>query len=321
MGGDAEIVPIEPPDARPLADYVRLYRSLGFCVIPAVYGDKRPEIAWEPYQSRKPSDEEISRRFGDGKRHNIAVVCGAVSGNLVVLDFDDVGVYGKLFDAGKIERETIVVRTGGGKRHVYLRSAEPVPSFKIPQVRLEVRSEGNIVVAPPSLHPSGSRYEFASPAREVLEVDDLLESLLEGLKRKLGVDPFKITDRRLADFEVAAPKGDYRGRAPPCIYRLLEGAGEGFRNEAAARLASYYLFIRGYAPDRTWKRLLEWNQRNKPPLEERELRRVLDSIARRRYTYLCRSLAALCDRERCGYIRWWMARRSVEELLEEVRDG
>jgi hypothetical protein len=301
-----------------LKEYVDLYRSLGFCVIPAVYGDKRPEIDWKPYQSRKPTDSEISRWFRDGKQHNIAIVCGKVSGNLVVLDFDDPAVYEKFFNTERIERETIVVRTGGGKRHVYLRSADPVPSFKIPQIRLEVRSDGNIVIAPPSRHPSGRLYEFVNPgAAKVLEVEDLLDDVMEAVKSKFGIEPFQITDRRLDDFEVTGPAGNYKGRAPPCIYKLLAGVGEGFRNEAAARLTSFYLRIKGWSSERAWKRLSEWNQKNRPPLDERELRSVFRSIAAGKYTYLCKGMAAFCDRPNCRYIRQWLTRRSVEELLRE----
>jgi hypothetical protein len=307
------IEPIEPP----LLKHVAIYCSLGFCVIPAVYGDKRPEIAWEPYQRRLPTDAEVARWFCDGRRHNVAVVCGKVSGNLVVLDFDDTAIYEKFFNTEKIERETIVVRTGGGKRHVYVRSAEPLPSFRVPQVKLEVRSDGNIVIAPPSMHPSGSRYEFVGNTRKVLEVDDLLETVLGTAKEKFGIEPFQIADRRLEDFEATGTKERYKGRAPPCIFRLLQGVGEGFRNEAAARLSSYYLYVKGYTPERTWKRLLEWNTKNQPPLDESELRGVLNSIARRKYTYLCKSMAAFCDRKNCRYIRQWLSRKSVEELIEE----
>jgi hypothetical protein len=302
------------PEIERLLEHVNFYRSLGFCVIPAKYGDKRPEVAWEPYQHRQPTDEEIARWFRDGKRHNIAIVCGKISGNLVVLDFDDTATYEKFFDAPKIERETIVVRTGGGKRHVYLRSTDPVPSFKIPQIKLEVRSDGNIVIAPPSLHPSGNRYEFVGNTRKVLQVDDLLETVLEATREKFGIEPYQITDKRLEDFEVLV-EGGYKGRPPPCIMRLLEGVDMGFRNEAAARLTSYYLRIRGWSPERTWKRLKEWNLRNRPPLDERELYSVFRSIGSGKYVYLCRGLAAFCDRPRCKFIKEKLARRSVEELL------
>ncbi|MBC7219064.1 MAG: bifunctional DNA primase/polymerase [Hadesarchaea archaeon] len=313
MAENIEIVPL----TNPLDEYLSTYRSLGFCVIPAVYGDKRPEIAWEPYQRKRPSEEEIARWFHDGRPHNVAIVCGAVSGNLVVLDFDDVSVYEKFFDVKKIERETIVVRTGSGKRHVYLRSTEPVPSFKVPQIRLEVRSDGNIVIAPPSMHPSGNRYKFIGNTRKLLEVDDLLEVVFGTVKEKFGIEPFQISDRCLEDFETADTKERYKGRPPPCIFKLLQGVGEGFRNEAAARLSSYYLYVKKYPLERTWNRLLEWNQKNHPPLDERELRSVLGSMAKRKYTYLCKSMAPFCDREHCRYIRSWLTRKSVEELLKD----
>lgn len=312
-----EIETIKPP----LAEYIDLYRSLGLCVIPAVHGDKRPEIAWEPFQRRKPSEEEIARWFGDGRPHNIAIVCGQVSDNLTVLDFDDVEVYKEFFSTEKIERETMVVRTGGNKRHAYFRSSEPTPSFKIPQLRLEVRSDGNIVVAPPSLHPSRNSYEFVDPGvRKILRVDDLLGDVTKTLKEKFGIGP-QIADYGSAGFGVTRPKEGFKGKAPPCIHKLLTGAQEGFRNEAAARVASYYLNLKGYTPKQAWKKLRAWNERNRPPMDERELRGVLNSIAKRKYTYLCKSMAAFCDRDRCQHIRGWLTRRSVEELLEGEKTG
>jgi hypothetical protein len=169
------------------------------------------------------------------------------------------------------------------------------------------------------LHPNGHRYEFVDPGvAKVLEVEDLLDDVMEAVKSKFGIEPFQVTDRRLDDFEVTGPTGNYKGRAPPCVYKLLAGVGEGFRNEATARLASFYLRIKGWTPERTWKRLKEWNQaKNKPPLEERELFSAFQSVARGKYVYLCKSMAAFCDRPNCRYVRQWLTRKSVEELLKE----
>lgn len=305
-----------------MREYIELYRSLGFCIIPAVYGSKRPSVDWKPYQMRKPTCEEIQSWFFNGRPHNIAIVCGVVSNNLVVLDFDDSTIYERFFDAEKIERETIVVRTGGGKRHVYLRSPEPVPSFRIPQIKLEVRSDGNIAIAPPSVHPSGGLYEFVNPkTKSVLEVDDLLDDVVRIVEEKFGVEPFQITDRRLEEFEATKPREPYKGRAPPCILKLLQGVEEGFRNEAAARLSSFYLHVKRWTPERAWKKIAEWNMRNRPPLSERELRSVFSSILRGGYTYLCRGLAPFCEKKYCRFFKLWLAHKSVKKLLEVGEDA
>jgi len=96
-------------------------------------------------------------------------------------------VYPKFFDTTEIEKKTVVVKTGSNKRHVYLRTEKPVASFKIPQLNIEIRSGGNIVIAPPSLHPSGNRYEFVNPeVKEVLLVSDL-EATVWNKAEKLGV--------------------------------------------------------------------------------------------------------------------------------------
>ena len=302
-----------------MKEHVELYRGLGFCVVPAPPGSKHPVLSWRQYQQRKPTDEEIEKWFS--REQNIAIVCGRVSGNLVVLDFDDAEVYEKFFDPQKIEAGTMVVRTGGGKRHVYLRSSEPVPSFKVPQLKLEVRSDGNVVIAPNSLHPSGRRYEFVSEARGVPRLHNFLDEFWSRVER-LGVKPYEIADRELEHFEIHSTGKRWKGRSPPCIAKLLKGAGEGFRNEAAARIASYYLHIKGYGAWKAWKAVQRWNAKNTPPLEAAELKRVFLSIGKGGkggggYTYLCRSLVPFCERERCSYIKWRMCQRTVEKLMAD----
>jgi hypothetical protein len=297
-----------------IKEHVELYRRLGFCVIPAPLGSKHPVLSWMPYQQRLPTEEEIAEWFG--REQNIAIVCGKVSGNLVVLDFDDVGVYEKFFDSKKIEAGTMVVRTGGGKRHIYMRSSEPVPSFKVPQLRLEVRSDGNVIIAPPSIHPSGQRYEFVSETRSVPQLHNFLDEFWSRVER-LGVKPYEIADRELEHFEIHLTGKRWKGRSPPCITKLLKGVGEGFRNEAAARIASYYLHIKGYGVAKAWKAVQRWNPKNTPPLEISELKNVFLSIGEGGYTYLCRSLAPFCERERCSYIKWRMCQRTVEKLMAD----
>ena len=131
---------------------------------------KRPAIkSWAPYQKQLPSESELEKWF-KGKVRNIAVICGRISGNLVVIDFDCEKRF-KEFIA-KLKNASIglqwaventwIVKTGKGY-HVYLRleSESDLPGNKVRVSEgVDIRGEGGYVVAPPSKHPTGTQYVF-----------------------------------------------------------------------------------------------------------------------------------------------------------------
>ena len=293
-----------------ILDYLQLYRDLDFCVIPALPHSKRPAVDWMEYQTRQPSDkeyEEWTRKYWSRTQpYNLGVVCGRVSDGLVNLDFESVEAYQKFFPKHQeLEENTMTVKTARGV-HVYLRSAdtEPIMSFKIPQLEMEVRSEGCFVVLPPSIHPSGVQYIlhplfFSDP--KIITVDDLLEALWRRIE-DLGVKkPRDYLSEAL--LERLQNRKAYRGPDPPCIRRLLEGFKEGWRNEAAMRLASYWLNTRKLKMESAWERLREWNRKNRPPLDERELRACLEHVAKYGYHYGCRGMIQFCDKTECKFAR------------------
>lgn len=63
------------------------YARSGLSVIPIQPGTKKSRIKWEKYQRELMVDAEI-RSYFDADQNWLAVVCGPVSGNLEVLDFD-----------------------------------------------------------------------------------------------------------------------------------------------------------------------------------------------------------------------------------------
>lgn len=64
------------------------------------------------------------------------------------------GKYGHLPD-------TVEVLTGGGGGHLYFLTTAPIRSGKLPSFPgIDIKSANSYVVAPPSLHASGRRYEF-----------------------------------------------------------------------------------------------------------------------------------------------------------------
>ena len=64
------------------------YLRMDFSVIPLLPREKRPQINWLEYQKRKPTEDEVRKWFSGGNK-NIGIICGKVSGNLVVFDFDN----------------------------------------------------------------------------------------------------------------------------------------------------------------------------------------------------------------------------------------
>jgi len=164
--------------------FLELYKSLGLTVIPIHYGEKTPAVpSWKKFQSRRPSDTELAQWFS-GPFVNIGIVCGSISDNLVVVDFDDRQAYRRFFSPS-IEKDTITVQTSKGL-HVYLRSLAQVSSFKILKLKIDVKAEGSYVIAPPSLHPSGKVYEFTnSDVTSVMVVEDAAASIRKRA-RELG---------------------------------------------------------------------------------------------------------------------------------------
>lgn len=255
--------------------FLELYERLGFSIIPLKPRSKEPAVQWLGFQSRKPTDGELGKWFTNPEM-NVGLVCGSVSDNVAVLDFDNIEAYERFFSDTRTAEKTLVVRTSRGV-HVYLKSSKPVRSFKIPELSLDVKGEGSYVVAPPSTHPSGLQYEFlGSPwdVKEVPVVDDL-EHYIWLRAAELGV--FKHGSNE----------------DPPCIRLLLNGVGEGMRNETAVRFASYWLYFKRLTADEALRKLEEWNSRNRPPLDGRELKNCLLSVLKHGYEYGCSSMVEL----------------------------
>jgi hypothetical protein len=280
--------------------------SLGFAVIPVAYKDKKPLISWEEFQHRKPTEEELASWFMR-ERLNIGVVCGNVSNNLVVLDFDSPKAYTDFFPGHReLEKTTMVVATKKGY-HVYLRSAEPMKSFRIPELQLEVRSDGNYVVAPPSIHPQPDeegrelQYRFVNPSVDEVSLVGNLQTTIFRRAEQLGVKRCRMRETQPHDAlkEFLLTGRPYRGPHPPCLLTLLEGVPEGRRNDTCIKIASYLLTFRRMSPRKVLNVLLDWNQRNLPPMSEREVSAVVDSETKRRYRFGCESLQDVCSPKEC----------------------
>ena len=185
---------MEPVSTETILGYAKRYREIGLNIIPISYGEKKPTSKWKKFQHKKLSQTEFETAFGTSKPVNIGVVCGEISGNLVSLDFDDLPNFHRFFPNKNLQRETAVVQSSRG-RHVWIRTTEPVKSFTVPELKLDVLGEGKLAIAPPSRHPTGAIYSFLNPDLiEPMDVSDFQKAVLERCRTLHGKVPTTVTN-------------------------------------------------------------------------------------------------------------------------------
>jgi len=201
------------------------YSLLGMSVLPLI--GKRPAVSsWTTHQTIAASGSTIEGWAQAGLLQNVGIVCGAVSGNLVVLDLDGAAGYPAFAASFPHLRETFTVATGGGVgRHVYFyadRLPSSVKAMGTPIGNLELCAEGRQVVAPPSIHPvTGHAYRVEKPL-EILRVPHLdgLASWIEAFRPREPAPEWKPP-------RIPTPTGQDRlnPRLLETISRELEGRG------------------------------------------------------------------------------------------------
>lgn len=152
-----------------VAEHAAAYVANGLCTLPAVRRgeEKRVDLAsWKEFQQRLPNDDEIRSWFARGER-SACIICGAVSGNLEMIDFDLGGeAYGAWEAAVEaaapgLVRRLVVESTPSGGRHVVYRCLSPVcGNKKLAQKRIETGGPEPVYVGTkpcvPRLDASGS---------------------------------------------------------------------------------------------------------------------------------------------------------------------
>ncbi|MDH3514901.1 MAG: bifunctional DNA primase/polymerase [Gammaproteobacteria bacterium] len=242
------------------------YRARGWAVVPVARSGKRPLVPWQAFQERAPTEDEIRDWYARWPDAGVGIVTGAVSG-LAVLDIDP--RHGGMDSLRELERlhgalpHTIEANTGGGGRHVYF--AYPDTELRN-RTRLapgiDLRAEGGLVIAPPSLHASGRCYEW-----------------------KASHEPDETTLAPMPDWLLRLACGETAGHGHPLAYWreiVAEGVSEGARNTTIASLAGHLLW-HGLDPQMALELLLAWNRvRCRPPLPDAEVAATVHSIAKTR---------------------------------------
>lgn len=184
----SELRPVPPSDGpNPLRDAALAYAKAGWRVFPVhgwrneccTCGDpscdnpaKHPLTAHGLHDATV-NEAAIRRWWGQWPDANVAIRAEDIG---LVVDVDPRN--GGEESLERILREhggmpdTVEVLTGGGGNHFYLRTPHPVAKGKLPTYPgIDIQATGSYVIAPPSLHKSGRRYEFEASSDWTLGQD------------------------------------------------------------------------------------------------------------------------------------------------------
>jgi len=240
----------------------------GMAVFPCAVRDKTP-LTEHGCRDASIDLEVVERWWHQEPNANIGIATGAVS-HCFVLDVD--GEKGE--NALKqLEAEfgqlppTVESITGGGGRHLFFELPGTTVRNSTSKIGsgIDIRGEGGYVVAPPSIHPSGRAYAWGvDSAGTLAQAPAWLLAKANGHNGNGGA-------------------GNGRGGpTPPSVWRTMvrDGVDEGARNSTVARLAGHLLRQR-VDPLVTLQLLRSWNATScRPPLDDDELERTVDSICR-----------------------------------------
>jgi len=172
-----------------MKDAAQRYLAAGLCVLPARRDQKRPTVAWKPFQKRLPTEREVDVWFSNGQTA-LCVLTGAVSGNLELMDFDQ---HGALFDAwcekvrsakpGLLERLVISLTQNGGRHASYRYDGEICGNLKLAQRRgdggrpvtlIETRGEGGLFLCAPTAGYEVTQGDLCAPPVLIADERDIL---------------------------------------------------------------------------------------------------------------------------------------------------
>lgn len=225
--------------SKDIKEKAKEYLRVNLSVIPTKE-DKLPALpTWKPYQGNRMPESEVENTFSGANVKGLAIICGAISGGLEVIDVDTkYDNTGTLWDElstliednlPEIYSKLVIAKTKSGGYHIYYRCSSIAGNLKLStkenrEVLVETRGEGGYVIAPPT---PGYNYIQGEPGNiPTITPDerDILFSIsksfneVEEIKPKVNSTPsttYKSTG--LSPFEDYNQRGD--------VVALLEGKG------------------------------------------------------------------------------------------------
>lgn len=188
------------------------YCENGFAIIPLKQQSKAP-ITVHGVNDWFSDPNDARELWTKCPNLNIGIVCGSSSHGLLVFDFDideekDKDGYATLSEWEKVHGdlpETAVAITGsGGMHYMYRTERTNIHPSTNKELGVDIRCDGSYIVAPPSVHPNGNRYEWQDHPDDIpiATANDAVYDFLDHVQRNGGQDEtkkengkFKLPDR------------------------------------------------------------------------------------------------------------------------------
>ena len=265
-----------------IGSIINEYLKNEYSLIP-INSEKGPYIYWKSFQYKKATTEDVFDWYDKFTDVNIGIVTGEIS-KLAVIDVDDLNLLLELEELLPEIKETTRVRTRRGYHYYFSLNGEYVESTNsLFGKKLELKSNGTYVVAPPS-KIKDHQYVYEIPLSKILPIPKILIK-----KEREPVS--NVEYRKHKAFKI--PK--YHGQKVDCIRQILSrDLEEGERNNSLFIL--YNLLLRNKNTKEYSKKLvIDKNKSLLKPLTESELKKVYRKAS---YNYGCVGI-----RDRLAYIK------------------
>ena len=234
------------------------YAKKGLAVFPLIPRDKKPLTA-NGFKDATTDEAKIKEWWSIHPDANIGIATGQISGGIVVIDMDvdkekDKDGYHTFVnwcdENYLMLPDSWLSITGRGGYHLFFRSAFPVSSRIGWLEDVDIRADGGYIVAPPSIHPNGTRYEW--------EQDP---------------DDYELIDSSDTDVEFVLNSVLVSGKTNNEPLKVPDEIPEGHRDEFMFKLACKYQAM-GMSDEAMLAALQAENAvRCKPPLTDKEIKR------------------------------------------------
>lgn len=245
------------------------YVENGFGVFPLKPNGKRPNC---PHGLNDWTDnpDDIRKWWADHPNDNIGIACGTPSGGLLVLDFDvdeqkDKDGLATLYEWEKAHGElpeTAVAITGrGGMHYLYRTDRTNIHPSVNHELSVDVRCDGSYIVAPPSVHENGRKYEWQDSPEdiEIATATGPVYDFLDHVQRNGGKDETKKDNGK---------------------FKLPEVIKKGNRDTTLFRWASHLRGI-GRSDEEIMAAVAGVNAlRCRPPMDSKDVERIVRSACR-----------------------------------------
>ena len=237
------------------------YAESGWAVFPCRL-DKTPYVKWA---SEATTDEKTIKEWWlKWPKAGIAIVTGSKSKHLVIIDIDVKDGAADSFELGgaaawpKGSYETRRVKTGGGGIHLYFKTPTVMIRNSIGKLAkgVDIRGEGGYIIAPPTIHASGKKYEWVDTTKPIMKISkefsELIQAATDAKEERVIKDAVNSKDD--------IPKGE--------------------RNGTLAKMAGF-IHRMGYKDEEVLDKIADINEeRCKPPLEYQEVQKLVKSMCK-----------------------------------------